>query len=181
MHKMLIVLMVLAMVAGMSFALEVGGSTAVAGVGNADEQRLEVDQEIDIDIGVLHLDVNGGFDYTFHDKAKFWNYDIGGKYTLGILTVGASFTGNQDLKFNEIKAFGDIVAGPVGADVDALFSADPEKDFFRGAEFSGFWKPGPVELRIGYMMVPDGGKNLDKNTPEALTGGGLYAKAKLSY
>jgi len=171
--------MVLAIVAGTSFALELGGSTQVAGIGNADQQRMEVDQEIDIDLGAFHIDLNGGFDYNIYDKTKFWDFDIGGKYTLGILTVGASFTGNQDLNVNEIKLFADLVVGPVGADVDVLFSADETIDAFRGLDISAFYNPGPFSFRVGYLFTENGAPDI--NAPELLTGGGVYAKAKVTY
>ena len=179
MKRLAIVFVVLLMVSSISFALELGGSTQVAAIGNGDEQRMEIDQEVDIDVGAFHIDVNGGFDYNFWDKAKFWDYDIGGKYTLGILTVGASFTGNQDLNVNEIKAFADIVVGPVGADVDVLFSADETIDAFRGLDVSAFYNPGPFSFRVGYLFTENGAPDI--NAPELLTNGGVYAKAKVTY
>ena len=179
MKHLLIIVLVFVMVASISFALEVGGSTAVAGIGNADEQRIEIDQEVDIDLGAFHIDVNGGFDYDLPVKEYAANYLVGASYTFSIFKVGGSIEGNRDVKLGKMKAYADIAAGDVGADVDFLFSADGAKDFFQGAEFSAFYNPGSFEFRVGYMWTENG--EPDVNVPEALTNGGFYAKVKCSY
>ena len=179
MRKLILTLVVLLMVSSISFALEVGGSTTVGAIGNSGAQRIEIDQEVDIDIDALHFDVNGGFDYDLPGKAYAWNYELGAAYTFSIFKVGGSITGKKDLNLNEVKAYADIAIENAGADVDFLFSADKTKDPFQGAEFSLFYKPGPFEFRTGYLLtkVGDGGVN----APEELKKGGLYAKAKVSY
>jgi hypothetical protein len=178
MKQILAVIAMLAIVAGISFA-DIGGSTATAIIGNADEQRVEVDQEFDIDVDALHFDVNGGCDYTFHDKKRAWDWLVGASYSFSIFKVGGSLEGNKDVKLTVIKAYADITMGDVGADIDFKFSADPAADPFQGAEFSAYWNPGPVEIRVGYNWTELG--EPDVNVPEALTDGGLYAKAKISY
>ena len=77
MKKLLMVLVVLAIVAGMSFALEVGGSSAITGYGNEDAKTFEADQEIDIDLDALHFDVNGGLDLALPGKDWCWDYTLG--------------------------------------------------------------------------------------------------------
>lgn len=182
MKRLLIVLVVLAAVAGISFAVELGGSTAAATAGNDAEQVLEVDQAITVDIDALHFDLSAGYDYKFHTKDYLWDYEVAAKYTLGIFAFGGSIAGNRDVYLGNIKAYADIAYESVGADVDFLFSADQAKaQIFQGAEFSGFFNPGPLEIRIGYMLTPGDGSAVDANTPEALAGGGLFAKVKVTY
>ena len=184
MKKLLAIVMVLAIVAGISFALEVGGvkiggSTAAAIINNETEGVIEIDQEVGVDIGALHFDAEVGIDVTLPAKEKTWEYEVGASYTFLIFKVGSSLAGEKDLHFDEIKAYVDIASGPVGGDVDVLFSADQDNDPFQGADISAFWKPGPAEIRIGYLYteVGDGGSN----APEELTDGGIYAKIKVSY
>jgi len=178
MHKRaLMVLLMLAIVVSMSFAGPVSGSTAAAVIGNTDEKRIEVDQEFDIDLGAFHIDVNGGVDYDLPVKEYAWDYLLGGSYAFSVFKVGASMEGDQDVKVDVIKAYVDVVYESVGADVDLLLSGD--EDIFQGVEFSAFVKPGPFEIRVGYLLteVGDGGAN----APEELTDGGLYAKIKCTY
>ena len=185
MKRLLAILVVLAIVAGISWAVDFGGSTVVGAAANADLQKIEVDQEIDIDIGPLHIDLAGGVDYDSmilgniivgHVSA---DYEIGAKVGFSIFSVGGSIAGNDGVSMTDVKAFLDIAAGPVGADVDVLLSADSENDVFRGAEFSAFWNPGPVELRIGYLLTSAGVGEI--NTTEVFDDGGFYATAKISY
>ena len=179
MKKLLTVLVVLVMVASVSFALEVGGSTATAIIGNGDQQRLEVDQEVDIDLGAFHFDVDGGVDYDLPVKEYAANYLVGASYTFSIFKVGGSIEGNRDVKLGAMKVYADIAVENVGADVDFLISADETKDIFQGAEFSAFYNPGPFEFRVGYLWTENGAPDI--NAPELLTDGGLYVKAKFSY
>ena len=182
MRKLLTIVLGLVMVASVSFALEIGGSTAVAGIGNEDQQRIEVDQEIDVDLGALHFDVNGGVDYDLPGKEYAANYLVGASYTFSIFKVGGSIEGDREVKLGDIEVYADIRHENVGADVDFLFSADGAKaQIFQGAEFSGFFNPAPFEIRIGYMLTPEDGGAVDANTPEALDGGGFYAKVKCAY
>ena len=178
MKRLLMVLVVLVAVAGISFGVELGGSTAAAVAGNDTEQVLEIDQEVDIDLDALHFDVNGGYDYKFHDKSYVWDYEVGAAYTLGIFVFGGSVEGNKDMKLDVIKAYADVAYESVGADVDFKFSADETKDIFQGAEFSAFYNPGPLEIRFGYMMKSGA---VDANTPETLDDGGLFGKIKVTY
>jgi len=175
--RLMLCVVMLAIVAGISFALEIGGSTAVASIGNAEEQRIEIDQEVDIDLGAFHFDVDGGVDYLLPTKERLWNYEIGTSYVFSVFTFGGTFAGDQDVKLGTITAYADIVHGDVGADVDFKFSAD--ETVFQGAEFSAFWNPGPLELRLGYLWTELGAG--DVNAPEVLEKGGLYGKAKISY
>ena len=181
MHKRaLIVLVVLAVVASMSFAGPVSGSTTAAAIGNADEQRVEVDQEFDIDLGAFHVDVNGGFDYDLPEKEYAMNYLLGGSYAFSVFKVGASMEGNRDVKVDVVKVYVDAAHENVGADVDLLLSGDKaDENVFQGVEFSAFVNPGPFEIRVGYLLteVGDGGVN----APEELTNGGFYAKVKCTY
>ena len=177
MKRLTILILVLAIVAGISWAVDFGGSTAVGAVANADEQRVEVDQEIDIDIGPLHVDINGGLDYAGEDILA--DFKLGAEVSFSVFKIGALITGKQSVPLNEIKAFIDIATGPVGADVDVLLSADAEKDVFQGAEFSAFWNPGPLELRAGYFLTSSGVGEI--NVPEVFDDGGIYGKIKISY
>jgi len=178
MRKLLTIGLVLAIVAGTSFGLEVGGSTSAAYAGNADERLIMIDQEIDIDLDALHFDVDGGLDFLLPENERAWDYEIGAAYTISIFTFGATVGGDKDVKLGDVAAYADIVYENVGADIDFLFSADSAKDGFQGAEFSAFCNPEPFEFRVGYMMKSGA---VDANTPEALTEGGFYAKAKYSY
>jgi len=177
--RLMLCVVMLAIVAGISFALEIGGSTAVAGIGNPDEKVFQIDQEIDIDLDALHFDVNGGLDYLLPEKDWMWNYEIGAFYVFSVFTFGGTFAGDRDVKLGDLTAYADIVYEMVGIDVDFLFSADETKDAFQGAEFSAFFNPGPCEFRVGYMWTELGAG--DVNAPEALEKGGLYGKAKISY
>ena len=176
MKRLTILLLVLAVVAGTSFGIDFGGSTAVAGVANAEAQRVEVDQDIDIDVGPLHIDLAGGVDY---DGDILADYAVGASVGFSVFTIGGSVAGNQDIPMTDVKAFLDIATGDIGADVDLLLSADAEKEVFQGAEFSAFWNPGPLELRVGYLLTTLGAG--DVNAPEVFDDGGVYAKVKISY
>jgi len=185
MKRLLTILMVLAIVAGISWAVDFGGSTAVSVAANADEQKVEVDQEIDVDIGPLHLDLNGGLDYDSmiiesinvgHVSA---DYEIGAKVTASIFSIDGSITGDETVLLKDIKAGIGIATGDVGGDVDVKLSADPENEIFQGAEISAFWNPGPLEIRIGYLYTSLGAG--DVNTSEVFDDGGIYGKIKISY
>jgi len=179
MKRLMLCLLVLAIVACMSFALEVGGSTTTGVAGNKDEQRIEVAQEVDIDLGILHIDVDGEVDYDLPVKEVFWEYEIGASVPVSIFTFGGKLGGDKDVKLGNLKAYVDIVYETVGADIDFKFSADEAKDAFQGAEFSVFFDIGPLACRVGYMWTEHG--EPDENTPAALTDGGFFAKAKISY
>ena len=179
MKRILTFVMIMLMVSIFGFAFEIGGSTALAGVGNLEDQKFELDQVIDIDLGPLHFDVEGGLDYKLPEQDWLGDYLFGASSTFSIFTLGGSVAGNQGVKLDALKAYLDVVVDSVGADVDFLFSADAEKDAFQGAEFSAFFNPDPIELRIGYMLTENGAA--DFYTTEALTKGGIYAKAKVNY
>ncbi len=177
MKRLTMLLLVLAIVAGTSFAIDFGGSTAVAATANPDAQKVELDQDIDIDIGALHIDLAGGVDYAGEDILA--DYSLGASIGFSVFKVGGSIAGNQGISMTDVKAFLDIATGPVGADIDVLLSADPANDVFRGAEFSAFWNPGPLELRVGYLFTSVGAGGV--NAPEVFDDGGIYAKAKITY
>lgn len=182
MKRLLMVLVVLAIVAGMSFAVDVSGSTEMSGIGDGDQQRLEVAQEIDIDLGVFHFDVDGEIDYDLPVKETFWEWEVGTSVMFcpnEMLTIGATAGGDKDVKLGDITAYTNIVFGTVGADVDFLFSADETKDAFQGADFSVYFDIGKLACRIGYLWTENG--EPDVNAPELLTNGGFYVKAKISY
>ena len=177
--KLFILIIVLAMVAGISFALEIGGSTEAAGIGNGEEQKIEIDQEIDIDLDALHINLDGGVDYKLPEEDWLWDYEIGAAYTVSVFTFGGTIAGEKDLELDEVTVYTDIVVGNVGADVDFEFSADATKDFFQGVDISAFFNPGPFEFRVGYLLTENGAP--DVNAPELLEKGGIYGKVKFSY
>ncbi len=179
MKILLTIMLMLAMVAGISFALEVGGSTEVSGISNSEEQKYMLNQEVDIDIGAFHFDVDGGVDYAMPESDWLWDYTLGAAYTISVFTFGGTIAGEKELELNAVTAYADIVIDNVGADVDFEFSADETKDVFQGADFSVFFNPGPFEFRIGYLLTENGLP--DVNAPELLTDGGLYGKIKFSY
>ena len=179
MKKIFLLIIVLAMVAGISFALEIGGSTEASGIGNGEEQIIFVDQEIDIDLDALHIDLDGGVDYVLPVEDWLWDYEIGAAYTVSVFTFGGTIAGNKDLNLDVVTAYADIMAGEVGVDVDFEFSADETKDTFQGADISAFFNPGPFEFRIGYLLTENGAPDI--NAPELLTQGGIYGKVKFSY
>ncbi len=183
--KLLTILMVLAVVAGMSFAVDFGGSTEVGVTANADEQKIAVIQEIDIDLGPLHVDLDGELDYdsmiveSINVGHASGEYEIGAELAVSVFAFGGTIAGDDVLALGDITAFVGIAVGDVGADVSTLLSADAENDAFQGAEFSAFWNPGPLELRVGYLLTSEGAG--DENAPEAFDNGGAYATAKISY
>jgi len=170
---------VLAIVACMSFAMDVSGSTATAIIGNKDETQIFVDQEVNVDIGLLGLDASFGVDYFLPAKEKSWDYEIGADVSFGIFTVGGTFGGDKDAHLGDITAFADTRIENVGMDVDFLFSAAEGVDRFQGADFSAFLDVEWLEARVGYLWTEHG--EPDINAPELLTDGGLYAKAKIKY
>lgn len=182
MKRLLMVLVVLVIVTSMSFALDVGGSTTTAIIGDKDVQRFEVWQEIDIDLGIFHFDVDGEVAYDLPVKETFWEYETGASVTFcpnDQFTIGGTIGGDKDVKLGDITAYADIVLGTVGADVDFLFSADETKDAFQGADFSMYFAIGKLACRVGYLWTENG--EPDINAPELLTNGGLYAKATINY
>ena len=179
MRKILALVMIMLMVSIFGFALDIGGSTALAGIGNVEDQKFELDQVVDIDLGIFHFDVDGGLDYKLPEKDWLWDYAVGASGTFSVFTLGGSIAGNQGVKLDALKAYLDIAVAPVGADIDFLFSANEAKDIFQGAEFSAFYNPGPFEFRIGYLWTENGAGEV--NAPEVFTNGGIYGKAKINY
>ena len=179
MKRLTIILLVLLFVASAISALGFAGSTTAAVIGNSDQQRIEVDQECDIDLGALHFDVDGGVDYDLPVKEYAANYLVGTSYTFGIFKVGGSIEGDRAVKIGPITAYADIVFENVGADVDFLFSADDTKDAFQGADFSMYFDIGELACRIGYLWTQNGAPDI--NAPELLADGGLYGKLKITY
>ena len=179
MKRLMLCAVVLAIVASMSFALEVGGSTSTDIIGNEDETQMFVDQEVNIGIGILGIDASFGLDYFLPAKEHSWDYELGADVTFGIFTVGGTFGGDKDAHLGDITTFADIRVENVGMDIDFLFSADETKDRFQGADFSAFFNTDWLEARIGYLWTEHG--EPDINAPELLTGGGLYARAKIIY
>ncbi len=179
MKKVFVLIIVLAMVAGISFALEIGGSTEASGIGNSEEQIIFIDQEIDVDIDALHFDLDGSIEYPLPAKELLWDYEIGAAYTISVFTFGGTIAGDKDLELDVVTAYGDIVVGNVGADVDFEFSADKTKDPFQGVDISAFFNPGPFELRVGYLLTENGAP--DVNAPDLLEKGGVYGKIKFTY
>ncbi len=179
MKKVFVLIIVLAMVASISFALEIGGSTEASGIGNGEEQIIFVDQEINVDIGILHFDLDGSIEYPLPAKELLWDYEIGAAYTISVFTFGGTIAGEKELELDAVTVYADIVAGEVGVDVDFEFSADATKDVFQGVDLSAFFNPGPFEFRVGYLLTKNGAP--DVNAPELLEKGGIYGKVKFSY
>jgi len=182
MKRLMLCVLVLAIVASMSFAWDVGGSTATAIVANKDEQMLIAGQEWDFGIGILDIDVSGEIIHALPAKETFWEWEIGPSVTFcpnDELTVGGAFGGEKDIPLGNISAFVDIRVENVGADIDFLFSAVEGADRFQGAEFSVFFTTDWLEARVGYMRTEHG--EPDMNIPEALHGGGFYGTATTKY
>jgi len=182
MKKLLMVLVVLAIVAGMSFAVDVSGSTTTSISANKDEQMLIAGQELGFGIGILDIDVSGEITHALPAKETFWEWEIGSSVTFcpnDQFTVGGAIGGEKDIPVGDISAFVDVRIENVGADVDFLFSAAEDADRFQGAEFSVYFDVGSLACRVGYMWTENG--EPDTNTPEALTGGGFYGTATISY
>jgi len=179
MRKLLTMLVVLVMVASISFAVEVGGSTTGSIAGNREEQKIIVEQDVDIDVGILHFDVDGEVAYKPDVKETSWEYEIGASVPISVFTFGSTIGGDKDVKLGDITLYADMVYETVGADVDFLFSADETKDGFQGAEFSVFFDIGSLSGRVGYMLTENG--EPDVNTPAALTEGGFYATGTITY
>jgi len=176
------VLVVLAIVAGMSFAVDVSGSTTASVVTNKDEHMVIAGQEFGFGIGILDIDVSGEITHALPAKETFWEWEIGSSVTFcpnDQFTVGGAIGGEKDIPLGDISAFVDVRIGNVGADVDFLFSAAEDADRFQGAEFSVYFDVGSLACRVGYMWTDNG--EPDTNTPEALTGGGFYGTATISY
>ena len=184
MKKLLMVLVVLAIVAGMSFALEVGGSSAITGYGNADAKTFEADQEIDIDLDALHFDVNGGLDLALPGKDWCWDYELGASYVLSAFTFGGTIAGDSAVKLGTMTVSADFVVDSFGINSYLELSANKAVNFYRGVDVSIFFNPGPAELRFGmtYLdeiaVVDDVGYS---NAPAAVEGFGIYGSAKISY
>jgi len=180
MHKVaLIVLGVLVAVASISFAVELGGSTTGSIAGNKDEQKIIVEQEVDIDVGILHFDIDGEVAYIPDVKETSWEYEIGASVPISVFTFGSTIGGDNEVKLGDVAAYVDMVYENIGADIDFLFSADEGKDAFQGAEFSVFFDIGSLACRVGYMWTENG--EPDVNTPEALIEGGFYATGTITY
>ena len=179
MRKVLLTILVLAIVAGTSFAVEIGYKTTGGIAGNGDEQIIIVEQETDIDLGAFHIDADAEVEYALPAKEHTWEYEVGASYAFSIFKVGGEVGGNKDLNFEEYSLFADVVFETVGADFDILFSADETKDVFQGLEVSVYFDVGPVSLRVGYMLTENGEPYI--NTPEALTEGGFYATGTITY
>ncbi len=160
-------------------AIGFSGSTTAAGAANLEEQRIEIDQAVTIDLEPIQITASAGFDVPLPSKEWTYDYELAGNLTVSVFKFGASIAGNKAVLLGDIKGFVDIAYDIVGADIDVILSADATKDIFQGAEFSAFINPGPFEFRVGYMLTENGA--VDFNTPEALTAGGIYAKAKINY
>jgi len=180
MKQLLAVLMVLALIAGTSFAVDIGGSTAASGMRGEKYQKICIDQEVDIDIDAFHIDLDGGYDIDLELDEKVWDYGLGASYTLAYFTFGSIISGEKDLELNENKSYVDFVYETIGFNVTTLFSFDEEKDSFQGAEFSAFGSYGPAEITLGYLFTDDGAE-VSGDAPDEPLNGGFYAKAKLSY
>ncbi len=182
MKRLMLCLLVLAIVAGTSFAMDVSGSTTTSIIGNEDEQMLIVGQEWGFGIGILDISVSGEITHALPVKETFWEWEIGPSVTFcpnDELTVGGAFGGEKDIPLGNISAFVDIRIENAGADIDFLFSAAEDADRFQGAEFSLFFNTDWLEARVGYMWTEHG--EPDMNIPEALDGGGFYGTAKIKY
>lgn len=182
MKRLMLCVLVLAIVASISFAMDVSGSTTGTVAGNEDEQKIIAAQEWGFGIGILDIDVGGEITHTLPAKETFWEWEIGSSVTFcpnDAFTVGGTFGGEKNVPIGDITAYADIRVENVGVDVDFLFSADEAKDAFQGAEFSAFLDVGWLEARVGYMWTEHG--EPDMNTPEALDGGGLFATATIKY
>ena len=165
----------------MVFPIDFGGSTEAIGIINGlEEGKIEFNQEIDIDAGPAHFDLNGGIDYSPYAEAP-WAYDllIGGTIKASYFTFGASVKSIKDIIADEVKGFIDFAVGKIGADLDIFITADPDEQIFQGADFSAFYNPGPLEFRIGYFLSETGIG--ESNAPDVTTNGGVYSKVKLIY
>ena len=178
MRKVLLTILVLAMVASISFAVEIGGSTTGSIAGNKDEQKIIAEQEIDIDVGILHFDVDGEVAHVPGVKETTWEYEIGASVPVSVFTFGSTIGGDNEVKLGDATVYVDMVYENIGADIDFLFSADETKDNFQGAEFSVFFDIGSLSGRVGYMMKSG---EVDANTPATLDEGGFYATGTITY
>ena len=185
MHKLLMVLLVLLIVSGTSFALDVGGYSAITGYGNAEGSQLEVDQEVDLDINALHFDLDGGFDYTMDKKLWAWDYTLGALYTLSVFTFGGTVAGDNELKLGTVTATTDVDLGKLDINAYLELSNDPAVNVFRGTDISGAITFGEgVTMRVGFTFIDEIAFIDDVgyvNAPAVMEGFGVYGKVEASY
>ena len=165
----------------MVFPIDFGGSTEAIGIINDQEEaKLELTQDIDIDVGPLHADINVGVDVSPYAEAPLaYDWLIGADVTVSYFKIGASVKSIKDIIADEVKGFIDFAVGKIGADLDIFITADPDEQIFQGADFSAFYNPGPLEFRIGYFLSETGIG--ESNAPDVTTNGGVYSKVKITY
>ena len=163
-----------------TYGVDLSGSSAASGMTGEDYQKVFIDQTVSIGIDALTIDLAGGYDIDLELDERAWDYEIGASYALEYFVFSSSLSGEKDLELNENKSAVDFVYENVGANVTVFLSFDETLDQFQGAEFSAFYKPGPVELTIGYLLT-DEGVEVAGIAPSEPLNGGVYFKAAVSY
>jgi len=178
--KNVFLFLVMLLIAISTYGVDISGSTAASGMQGEEYQKVCIDQTVSIGIDALTIDLSGGYDIDLELEEKAWDYEVGASYSLAYFTFSSSICGEKDLELNENSSAIDFAYGDVGANVTVLLSFDETVDQFQGAEFYAFYKPGPVEVTVGYLFTDDGAEVAGEAPDEPLNGG-LYAKLKVSY
>lgn len=184
MKRLIMCLVMLVIAAGISFSLDIYGSSAITGYGNADSKTFEGDQEINIDLNALHFDVDGGLDYALPGKEWSWDYTIGAIYSASIFQFGGTISGDNEVKLGDITTTADAIFGGFGLNGYLELSADKAKNVFRGVDVSATWACDFLELRFGMTYLDDLAFEDDVgyvNAPAAMEGVGMYGIAKVIY
>ena len=178
--KNVFLILVMLLIAISTYGIDVGGSSAANVMQGEEYQKVCIDQTVSIGIDALTIELAGGYDIDLELDEKVWDYEVGASYALSYFVFSSSICGEKDLELNESWSAVDFAYENVGANVTVFLSFDETLDQFQGAEFYAFYKPGPVELTLGYLYTDDGAEVAGEAPDEPLNGG-IYAKAKISY
>ncbi len=123
------------------------------------------------------VNVSAGFDFDM--AAEGWAFGLGARAGFGMFAVGAALNGNDTDILNVItlEAGAEFMEG-MGADVGTKLSLASGADLFQGVDISVYYNPGAASWRVGYIVTTKGYSYL---SPAALTDGGLYVSADLTF
>lgn len=197
MHKLLIVLLVLAMVASTSFGeVTVGGVTDASIIGGKEDGTLTAGQDVNIGAGPFSVDLEADWTKDLWDGGNTIDlaYTLGYSQAFGIFTPKVEFTGDKSLAVEDNEWTGDLFSDlipslninldPFGVDLYSDMSFEEGYDFLQTVEASAYWNFSKGSVRAGFLYMDAQAVEDDDyypNSPAAREGYSFFAKAEISY
>ena len=187
---------VLLLIAALTFALDIGGSTDAYGVVGEGVQKVVATQKVDLGLAPFSLGLTGAWtaDLVAATHVLDFSYALAYAQSFGAFSFGAKLPGGQSFPIGG-TASGDWFGNPalaagfahdgLGVDAAGLFSLKAGYPFYLATEVSASYAAGDWgKFRVGMLHMSDQAVTDDVgkvNAPCTVDGVSLFARATFTY